>query len=687
MFSSSLRWSLSIPILLAVFVFAGIYTSFWANRYIFEIKQNFNQVGEDKASIISKAVIWNLWDQDQDAILKTLKILKENKNFVFAEVFDQKTSFLRMSVKDTWNKSWKIISKHLSSTNNEQILIENNQIFIKKIVHPRYGTIGHIALGFSRNNINQRLISVYQEAALIGITGFVIFGAFVFIVALSVARPITRAAEMIDQVAKGNLDVAPIDLKRQDEVGKISKAVEVFAANATQLIEVQARAAATSKIAEMAHVDYLTNLPNRRALDEKLYEFLQLCIQDKLELAILHIDLDNFKPINDTLGHAIGDKVLQEVSDRLLKSAPEGSFVARVGGDEFAISIIGKNISEIAENTAKNLIQAVTMKTNFDGQMCRVGCSVGIAIVNGPPWDAAQTLVDADIALYRAKAEGKNRYKLFTDEHKKEIKRHKALTDDLLRALENYEFIPYFQPQVDSKTYKIVGAEALVRWDHPEHGILAPFKFLETAEELGIISAIDKIVYENSYRIFSEWGEQGIKLPSLSVNVSSQCLYDENFIDQFKKTDPTKFKLNVELVETIYLDDANDLTIAILDNLRDLGIGIEIDDFGTGHSSVAGLLKISPDRIKIDRQFVTHILEDKCQLEVLKLFVQIGSTLGIKVLAEGVETIEHAKLLHNLGCDILQGYYFSAPVAAKSFREMLIADQKKQNTLMTVIGE
>lgn len=408
--------------------------------------------------------------------------------------------------------------------------------------------------------------------------------------------------------------------------------------------------------------DALTELPNRRFLDEKL---AQASHADSA--CLLHIDLDRFKQINDTLGHAAGDMMLVHTARVLREIVGAANFTARVGGDEFVVLINEEKSDDELAALAKEIVRTMRKPIIYEGHECRTGVSVGISRKSGQNVAPKKMLINADIALYRAKEKGRNRYEFFTDELEAEITNTKRLADEILTGLEKGQFFAYYQPQFDANSLEIVGVEALARWNHPSKGILAPDKFLKIAEDLNVVSQIDRLIMEQSLAHLDSWHEAGITIPKVSVNVSARRLQDDALIASLKELKFRPGTLSFELLESIFLDesDKDDSISWNIDQLKELGIEIDIDDFGSGHASIIGLLKLNPHRLKIDQQLIQPIDKSEKQLNLVKSIVDIGKSLGVQIVAEGVETMEHVRLLRSLGCDVLQGYVFAKPMCVE----------------------
>lgn len=419
-----------------------------------------------------------------------------------------------------------------------------------------------------------------------------------------------------------------------------------------------------SKIRHNALHDYLTGLPNRRHLDEFMERETREDVHDKRPLAALHIDLDRFKQINDTLGHEAGDVILNEAA-RVLRTFVRGNdFVARIGGDEFAFVSRAMTTPRRVAAFADRIIRELTKPIPYKGHFIRTGANVGIARAESREIDGKQLLRNADIALFRAKNRGRNRQEFFSQATQNDMIHTRRLSDEILSAIDHGEFVPFYQPQFHAGDLSIAGMETLVRWNHPERGIIPPDQFLSVAADLDVVSTIDGFVLEKALSDFHRWEEDGLEINRISVNVSARRLDDPHLVRKLKRL---KFKpgtIAFELLESIFLDDNDETTSRTLSEIRELGIDIEIDDFGSGHASIVSLMKIAPDILKIDRELVRTLPYSDEQRRLIASIVEIGKSLNIRVLAEGVETRDHVVALQKVGCDILQGYGLAHPMPA-----------------------
>ncbi|HEY9012966.1 MAG TPA: EAL domain-containing protein [Devosia sp.] len=449
---------------------------------------------------------------------------------------------------------------------------------------------------------------------------------------------------------------------------------------ANKLLEAQNAALAKAK-AEIEHNalhDSLTGLPNRRYLDDMLQVRAARCAQHGSTLALLHIDLDRFKQINDTLGHAAGDAMLVHASRVLKSNTRPSDFVARIGGDEFVVLCILAGGDDHPTDLANRIIGRMRQPVNYQGHECRFGVSIGIATAEGAQIDPKKLLVDADIALYKAKSRGRNRFEFFSESLQAEVVETKRVADQILQGLDRGEFEPWFQLQFDARTLDVVGCEALARWRHPTEGILTPDRFLSVAEELNVVPSIDRLVLEQSLSHLARWQSEGLDVPRISVNVSARRLQDEHLVQSLRDLQIKPGTVSFELVESIFLDESDDVVLWHIDQIKELGIDIEIDDFGTGYASIVSLLKLKPRRLKLDRQLVTPIVGSQSQRHLVESVIEIGKSLDIDVVGEGVETMDHARVLRDLGCDILQGFAFARPMPASDMAGFLRAESWRE---------
>lgn len=437
--------------------------------------------------------------------------------------------------------------------------------------------------------------------------------------------------------------------------------------------------AAAAEIESLAFYDQLTALPNRRLLLDRLKQALLYSARHRDDGAILFLDLDHFKTINDTLGHDTGDELLQEVAQRLTASVREGDTVARLGGDEFVVMIEGlsEQKAEAAANTediGEKILAALNRPYTLAGKEYQLGCSIGVALFSDHIQSVDELLKHADIAMYQAKRSGRNALRFFDPVMQASINARVALETDLKVAIKQNQLTLFYQPQVYHNR-QITGAEVLLRWKHPARGMIPPMEFIPLAEETGLIIPIGQWVLKQACERIKAW-EDNILTQNLqlAVNVSAKQFYQPDFVSQVmqaieqSKINPDKLKL--ELTESLVLDDIED-TIKKMHQLQAVGVRFSMDDFGTGHSSLAYLTQLPLDQLKIDQSFTRNICTKHNDAIIAQTIIGMGNNLGMEIIAEGVETEEQRAFLQRHGCPTFQGYLFSKPIPIQAFETML----------------
>ena len=426
---------------------------------------------------------------------------------------------------------------------------------------------------------------------------------------------------------------------------------------------------AQAKISHMALHDALTDLPNRILFRQQLEERLAHMEPDR-KLAVLCLDLDRFKNVNDTLGHAVGDLVLNQVSDRLQGCLREADLVARLGGDEFVILECG--IDQPTETTAlaARLIEAIGQPFDLGANQVVIGLSVGIAIAPTDGVNADQLLMSADMALYRAKADGRATYRFFEPEMDARMQARRRLEIDLRKALVNGELELYYQPLVNLKTDAICGFEALLRWNHGERGMVQPLDFIPLAEETGLIVPIGEWVIRQACEEAAKWPSDVTVAVNLSPAQFKGLSLSQTVVSALARSGLAPARLELEITESVLLANTNS-TYATLHGLRELGVRIAMDDFGTGYSSLNYLRSFPFDKIKIDRSFIRDLSSSANSIAIIRAVTGLGSNLGMTTTGEGVETQDELECLRQEGCTEAQGYYFSKPRPASELHTLL----------------
>src|SRR5574343_417304 len=434
------------------------------------------------------------------------------------------------------------------------------------------------------------------------------------------------------------------------------------------------RKAADERIQFLAHFDVLTGLPNRGHLQDRALLAIQNAVRDNGKLAILLLDLDRFKTINESLGHAAGDILLKMASERIRKVLGTGEVVARQGGDEFIVLLPLISDAAVAAHVAERILAEFGVPLEVYNHTLSISGSIGISIFPDDGRDFDTLVRNADAAMYHAKSSGRNNYKFYTSDLNARAREILAIESQLRYAVEHNEFVLHYQPQVDIASGKIIGAEALIRWNHPSLGLLGPMHFIDVAEERGFIVQIGNWVIREACRQIAAWHAAGLPLVTVGVNLSALQFRHQDLV-QVLSNALAAYQLpgsclDVEVTESVIMDDM-DATIQTIRAIQSMGIRMSIDDFGTGYSSLAYLKRFKADKLKIDRSFVRDIPEDQDDTAITRAIINMAKNLNMQVVAEGVETIEQWRFLEQHGCDQVQGYLLAKPMAAELVEPLL----------------
>jgi diguanylate cyclase (GGDEF)-like protein/PAS domain S-box-containing protein len=452
-----------------------------------------------------------------------------------------------------------------------------------------------------------------------------------------------------------------------DREGRSTGAVIVFR-------DVSATRSLSLQMAHSAHHDFLTDLPNRLLLNDRLTHAIASARRSSRKLAALFLDLDGFKRINDSLGHAIGDKLLKTIGERLLAAVRKSDTVSRLGGDEFVVVLSSIARSEDAALSVTKIIRTINVPYTIDLHDLHVNASVGISIYPDDGSDAETLIQNADNAMYHAKEHGSNNYRFFKEEMNVRAVRRQSLEASLHRAIERHEFELNYQPKINLKSGQITGVEALVRWRHPERGLIPPTEFIPIAENCGLIVPIGRWVLREACMQARAWQAAGLPHIRMAVNISSVEFRDKNFFANLRailhETGLEPRYLELELTESVLMHQVESTAI-LLAELDAMEVHLAIDDFGTGYSSLSYLSRFPITSLKIDKSFLQGITSERDDAPIIRAVISMGRSLKQRVIAEGVETLEQLAFLQSRDCDEGQGYYFSYPVVAEQFAKLL----------------
>jgi diguanylate cyclase (GGDEF)-like protein/PAS domain S-box-containing protein len=452
-----------------------------------------------------------------------------------------------------------------------------------------------------------------------------------------------------------------------DRSGALAGAVIVFH-------DVSTSRAIVDEMKHLAEHDALTDLPNRMLLRDRIAQAIATARRNSTRVAVIFLDLDQFKHTNDSLGHAIGDKLLQSVATRLISCVRSTDTVSRQGGDEFVVLLSEIKHAADAGNMARKVLTALTACHSIDGRDLHITASIGVSTYPEDGDDAEILLKNADTAMYQAKEKGRNNYQFFKKEMNLRAVNRQSLEVGLRDALQYHQFVLYYQPKINLTTGVISGVEALIRWMHPTLGLLPPLEFLPVAEDCGLIVPIGRWVLRETCRQVQEWISAGLRVAPVAVNVSSLEFRSEGFLENvraiLKETGLNPCYLELELTETVLMQHAES-TLAVLSALKSTGVRLAVDDFGTGYSSLSYLKRFPIDCLKIDQSFVRDIISGSDDVPIIRAVITMAQSLKQRVVGEGVETEEQMCFLRTHGCDEAQGYYLGMPLAAEHFARLL----------------
>ena len=445
--------------------------------------------------------------------------------------------------------------------------------------------------------------------------------------------------------------------------------------------DVSVARAASLEISRAAQHDALTNLPNRTLFNDRLTQAISLAGRQRKQLAVLFVDLDQFKRINDSLGHAVVDKLLRSVAGRLMACVRRSDTVCRLGGDEFVILLSQVEHREDAAISARKILRAIASPHIIDNRSLDISVSIGGSTYPGDGQDPENLISQADAAMYEAKQHGRNGYQFFQSDMRMRVAKRLLLERDLRYALGRNEFLLHYQPQINLQTGRIAGTEALIRWLHPQRGMLFPGAFVPIAEECGLIIPIGQWVLLEACRQLRAWSDSGIAVVPVAVNVSGSEFLAKDFLSGVRAaliaTGIEPRNLELELTESVLMQDAESAVVT-LRALKAMGVGLAIDDFGTGYSSFTYLRRFPVDTLKIHQSFVQEISADVGGITLIGAMINIGKSLNQRVIAEGVETHFQLDFLRRHECDEGQGYYFSHPVVAEQAGSLLETGLKQE---------
>ena len=546
----------------------------------------------------------------------------------------------------------------------------HNKIHIVQNINFEEKTIGKLFIQADISSLYEDIRNYLIYTALMALLGLGLASLLLLKLRKSITKPIQKLSRLMDTVIRKNDYSIRSNNYSGDEIGTLSQGFNKMLAhiqvNDEKLAyELSERYKAEEHLDKLAYYDVVTDLPNRHFFQEHLERAVGHAITTKHLMALLFLDLDNFKVVNDTLGHKTGDKLLKQASARLSNVLRQNDYICRIGGDEFAIIIEKLSSIDDISIVSEKCIEALSNPFVFDGNNFFIGVSIGISICPDDSISANELLVNADMAMYDAKTRGKNNYQYFNQVMNDVHSRKYQLESDLRHAISENQIELYYQPQVDSKTGILTGVEALMRWHHPEKGLISPDEFIPIAEESSLILTLGDWLINTACAQGKELMNAGMKDISMAINISAIQIREDAFVSKISNAldicgvDPGRIEF--ELTETILMDDS-EIVIDKVQQLKAIGVHVAIDDFGTGFSSMNYLKGFPISKLKIDKSFISGLPQSEEDTAITRAIIAMAHGMGLKVVDEGVEHGDQAELLCELDCDIFQGYYYARPM-------------------------
>ncbi|MBT8119645.1 MAG: EAL domain-containing protein [Gammaproteobacteria bacterium] len=583
-------------------------------------------------------------------------------------------SYIRQGIKNN------ISDLHMSENDHDDIETEihqhkddsllSNKIHINQEISFEGDIIGNLFIEADISGMYSNIINYLIYTTIVALIGLSLASLLLLKLRKSITAPLQNLSGLMDTVIQKNDYSVRVEHTTDDEIGILSRGFNEMLShiqvNDEKLAhELSERYRAEEHLDKLAYYDVITDLPNRHFFHEHLERTVEHAITTKQVMALLFLDLDNFKIVNDTLGHKTGDMLLKQASSRLSNVLRKNDYICRIGGDEFAIIVENINHVDDISIVSEKCIDALSNPFVFEGNNFFIGVSIGISICPEDATVSNDLLVNADMAMYEAKLRGKNNYQYFNKKMNDEHSRKFQLESDLRHAIDKGQLELYYQPQVDSHDETLCGIEALMRWHHPEKGMISPGEFIPIAEETGLIPSLGQWLINTACEDCNRLVKAGITDVSIAINISGIQIRDNAFIDTVRNALDT-FKtqaglLEFELTESILMDDSS-LVIDKVNKLRAMGILVAIDDFGTGFSSMSYLKSFPINKLKIDRSFISGLPQSSEDTSITRAIIAMAHGMNIGVVAEGVEHADQIDFLCEHDCDVFQGYYYAKPM-------------------------
>ena len=583
-----------------------------------------------------------------------------------------------------YDDSGKIFARYLKNSETDTVKLEiteikqssdslDGNIYINESITFENKKIGNLYIKASTSRIYADIKNYLIYTLFIASICLIFASLLLFKLSKNITRPLLKLTELMQTVIKDNDYTIRINNQSEDEIGILSEGFNKMLAyiqlNDERLAhELSERYKTEEHLDKLAYYDVTTNLPNRHFFHKQLDIAVQRAISSNQKMVLLFLDLDNFKNVNDTAGHKTGDLLLKQASCRLSDTLRQNDYICRIGGDEFAIIIENVKDLNAVSTVTKKCIESLSNPFELEGKIFFIGVSIGISICPDDTCTSNDLLINADMAMYEAKIRGKNNYQYFNPEMNKKYSHKFQLESDLRQAISKSQIELYYQAQINSESDKVIGFEALMRWNHPEKGYISPDTFIPIAEKTGLILPMGKWLIDTACMHANKLIDSGLKSFTIAINISGIQIRDKSFITNITESlnqsglDPKH--IEIELTESTLMDDSK-LVIEKVNELKKLGIQIAIDDFGTGFSSMSYLKSFPVSKLKIDKGFITGLPDSSEDIAIVRAIIAMSHGLNINVIAEGVESLDQVNMLKDYNCDMFQGYYYAKPVPFK----------------------
>lgn len=570
----------------------------------------------------------------------------------------------------------------------------NTKVDITQNIHFENKRIGSIFIRADLSNLLDDIANYLIHTMTMGLIALVIATLLLIKLRKSITQPIQKLTRLMDTVTYNNDYSIRSDNNSSDEIGVLSqnfnKMLSHIQLNDEKLAhELSEGSIVQEHLDKLAYYDLTTDLPNRHFFQERLDKAVERAVTTQKKMVLLFLDLDNFKIVNDTLGHKTGDQLLKQASARLSNVLRRDDYICRVGGDEFAIIIEDIDEIDVTEIVIDKCLDAFSNPFVFDDKKFFIGVSIGASVCPDDATTANSLLVNSDIAMYEAKVRGKNNYQFFSPEMNEAQNKKYQLESELRHAIKKNQLELYYQPQINTRDGKLNGVEALMRWNHPTKGIISPEKFIPVAEETGLILSLGEWLINtacNQGKLITTFGPDKL---TIAINISGIQIQEESFIDQISNAlnnsglEPSQ--LEIELTESTLMEDS-EFIINKMKQLQQLGTHISIDDFGTGYSSMSYLKSFPISKLKIDKSFISGLPKSSEDAAITRAIIAMAHGMRIKVVAEGVEHSDQVDFLRSCECDVIQGYYYAKPMTLHELLDTMDQIETSGKKLRVIMG-